>query len=167
MAPYEALYGRKCRSPVHWDEAGERRYLGPEFVEQSIEAIKKIRQWMITAQSRRKGYVDKRRRLLEFEMGNKVFLETSPIKGITGFRKKGKLNPRYIGPFKILDKVGKVAYRLALPPAIAAVHDVFHVSMLRKYIADPTHILKYPEMEITKDLNHVVQPEKILDRSEK
>ena len=116
MAPYEALYGRKCRSLVHWDEAGERRYLGPEFVEQSIEAIKKIRQWMITAQSRRKGYVDKRRRPLEFEVGDKVFLKTSPVRGITRFRNKGKLDPRYIGPFEILDEFGKVAYRLALPP---------------------------------------------------
>ena len=98
-------------------------------------------------------------------MGDKVFLKMSPVRGITRFRKKGKLGPRYIGPFQILEKVGKVAYRLALPPAMAAVHDVFHVSMLRKYIADPTHILKYPEVEIAKDLNHEVQPEKILDRS--
>ena len=100
-------------------------------------------------------------------VGNKVFLKMSPVRGITRFSKKGKLGPRYTGPFKILNKVGKVAYRLALPPATAAVHDVFHVSMLRKYIADPVHILTYQEMEITKDLNHEVQPEKILDRSEK
>ena len=100
-------------------------------------------------------------------MGDKVFLKMSPVRGITRFRKKGKLGPRYIGPFEILDEFGKVAYRLALPPTMTVVHDVFHVSMLRKYIDDPTHILKYPEMEITKDLNHEVQPEKILDRSEK
>ena len=104
---------------------------------------------------------------MEFEVEDKVFLKTSLVRGITRFCKKGKLGPRYIGPFEILDKVGKVAYRLAFPPATAAVHDVFHVSMLRKYIADPVHILTYQEMEITKDLNHKVQPEKILDCSEK
>ena len=89
-------------------------------------------------------------------MGDKVFLKMSPVRGITRFRKKGKLGPRYIGPFEILDEFGKVAYRLALPPAMTVVHDVFHVSMLRKYIDDPTHILKYLEVEITKDLNQEV-----------
>lgn len=167
MAPYEALYGRKCRSPVHWDEAGERKYLGPELVEQATEAIKNIRERMKTAQSRQKSYADRRRRPLEFEVGDKVFLKISPARGITRFRKKGKLNPRYIGPFEVLERVGKVAYRLALPPTMASIHDVFHVSMLRKYIADPAHILKYPEVEITRDLKHEVQPEKILDRIEK
>ena len=94
-------------------------------------------------------------------------MKISPARGITRFRKKGKLNPRYIGPFEVLERVGKVAYRLALPPTMASIHDVFHVSMLRKYIADPAHILKYPEVEITRDLKHEVQPEKILDRIEK
>ena len=122
---------------------------------------------MKMAQSRQQSYADKRRRPLEFEVEDKVFLKTSLVRGITRFSKKGKLGPRYIGPFEILDKVGKVAYRLALPPTMTAIHDVFHVSMLRKYIANPTHILKCPEVEITKDLNHKVQPEKILDRSEK
>ena len=102
---------------------------------------------------------------MEFEVGEKVFLKMSTIRGITRFRKKGKLGAGYIGPFEILEKVSKVAYRLALPPVI--VHNVFHVSMLRKYIADPAHILKYPEVEITKYLSHEVQREKILDRSEK
>ena len=120
---------------------------------------------MKTAQSCQKSYADKRRRPLEFEVGDKACLKTSPVRGITRFRKRGKLGPRYIGPFEILDKVGKVAYRLALPPAMAAIHDVFHVSILRKYIADPAHILNYPVVEITKDLKHEVHPEKILDRS--
>ena len=152
MAPYEALYGRKCRSPVHWDEAGERQFLGPELVEQATEAIKKIREKMKTAQSRQKSYADRRRRPLEFEPGEKVFLKISPTKRITRFRKRGKLNPRFIGPFEILERVGKVAYRLALPPSLSGVHDIFHVSMLRKYIADPSHILRYPEVEVTPDL---------------
>ena len=110
MAPYEALYGRKCRSPVHWDEAGERQFLGPELVEQATEAIKKIREKMKTAQSRQKIYTDRRRRPLEFEPDEKVFLKISPTKGITRFRKRGKLNPYFIGPFEVLERVGKVAY---------------------------------------------------------
>ena len=167
MAPYEALYGRKCRSPVHWDEAGEKKYLGPELVEQASEAIWKIRQRMKTAQSRQKSYADKRRRPLEFEAGDKVFLKTSLVKGVMRFSQKGKLSPRYVGPFEILERVGKVAYRLALPPAMSGLHDVFHVSMLRKYVSDPAHILRYPEVEITPDHKHEVQPEKILGRSEK
>ena len=167
MAPYEALYGRKCRSPVHWDEAGERQFLGPELVEQATEAIKKIREKMKTAQSRQKSYADRRRRPLEFEPGEKVFLKISPTKGITRFRKRGKLNPRFIGPFEVLERVGKVAYRLALPPSLSGVHDIFHVSMLRKYIADPSHILRHPEVEVTPDLRQEVEPERILESSEK
>ena len=95
MAPYEALYGRRCRSPIHWDEAGERQYLGPEMVDQATEAIKVIRKRMKTAQSRQKSYADKKRRPVEFGMGDKVFLKISPVKSITHFRQRGKLNPRY------------------------------------------------------------------------
>ena len=104
---------------------------------------------------------------MEFKAGDKVLLKTSPVKGVMRFRYKGKLCPRYVGPFEILERVGKVAYRLALPPAMSGLHDVFHVSMLRKYVADPAHILKYPEVEITTDLKHEVRPERILGRSEK
>ena len=105
---------------------------------------------MKTAQSRQKSYDDRSRRPLEFEPGKKVFLKIFPTKGITRFRKRGKLNPRFIGPFEILERVGKVDYRLALPPSLFGVHDIFHVSMLRKYIADPSHILRYPEVKVTR-----------------
>ena len=87
---------------MHWDKAGEIRYLGSELVEQSTEAIKKFRQRIKTAQSRQKSYADKKTRPLEFEVGDKVFLKTSPVRGITRFRKRGKLGPRYIGPFEVL-----------------------------------------------------------------
>ena len=96
-----------------------------------------------------------------------MFLKISPTKGITRFRKRGKLNPRFIGPFEVLERVGKVAYLLALPPSLSGVHDIFHVSMLRKYIADPSHILRYPEVEVTPDLRQEVEPERILESSEK
>ena len=103
---------------------------------------------------------------MEFEAGDKVFLKTSPMKEVTRFHQKGRLSPRYIGPFEILERVGKVAYRLALPPAMSGLHDVFHVSMLRKYIADYDHMLKYPEEKTTPDLKHEVRSENILGGSE-
>ncbi|GFY87070.1 hypothetical protein Acr_05g0007090 [Actinidia rufa] len=132
MAPYEALYGRKCRSPICWTEVGERQMLGPEIVQLTTDKIKVIQQRLQTAQSRQKSYADIRRRELEFEEGDHVFLKVSPSKGINRFGKKGKLKPRYIGPFEVLQRIGTVAYRIALPPELSHVHDVFHVSMLRK-----------------------------------
>ena len=122
---------------------------------------------MKAVQSRQKSYTDEKRRPLEFEAGDTVFLKTSPMKGVMRFCQKGKLSPRYVGPFEILERVGKVAYQLALPPAISGLHDVFHVLMFRKYVADSAHILKHPEVEITPDLKREVRPEKILGRNEK
>ncbi|KAL5554224.1 hypothetical protein UlMin_041799 [Ulmus minor] len=101
-APYEALYGRKCRSPVHWYEVGESLVVAPDFVEATTEAIKKIRARMETAQSRQKSYADKRRRPLEFQEGDFVFLKLAPFKGVIRFGRRGKLNPRFIGHYKIL-----------------------------------------------------------------
>ena len=117
MPPYEALYGRKCRSPIYWNEIGERQVLGPELVQETVDKIKVIRKRMQTAQNRQKHYADVRRRPLEFQVGDHVFLRVSPTKGVKRFGIKGKLSPRYIGPFEILGKVGAVAYRLALPPS--------------------------------------------------
>ena len=96
---------------------------------------------MKTAQYRQKSYVDKNRRPLEFEVGSNVFLKIFPIKGVTRFRKKRKLYPRFIGLFEVLERVGKVSYQLALSLVMSGVHDVFHVSMLCKYVHDPSHIL--------------------------
>ncbi|KAM6596898.1 hypothetical protein CsatA_007422 [Cannabis sativa] len=96
-----------------------------------------------------------------------VFLRISPMKGIKRFGKKGKLSPRFIGPFEILERIGQVAYRLAMPPALAAVHNVFHVSMLRKYVSDSSHVLSYEALELQPDLSYEEQPVQILDRREK
>ena len=167
IAPYEALYGRKCRSPLHWYEVGESKYLGPELVSQATEAIEKIQERLKTSQSRQKSYADKRRRPLEFEIGEKVFLKVSPFRGLMRFGKKGKLSPRFIGPFEILERIRATAYRLALPPSMTAVHDVFHVSMLQKYVRDSSHVLKHQEVEITPKVQYELQPTKILDRKEK
>ncbi|KAM6542984.1 hypothetical protein CsatB_029777 [Cannabis sativa] len=122
---------------------------------------------MLASQSRQKSYADPKRRDVEFQVGDFVFLRVSPMKGIRRFGKKGKLSPRFIGPFEILEKVGQVAYRLALPPALSGVHNVFHVSMLRKYVSDTTHILSYEDIELQTDLSYEEQPVQILDRKEK
>ena len=95
------------------------------------------------AQSRQKSYADVRRRDLEFEVGDHVFLKVAPMRGVLRFGKKGKLSPRFIGPFEILERVGAVAYKIALPPNLATVHNVFHVSMLQKYTPDPTHVIEH------------------------
>ncbi|KAL5538397.1 hypothetical protein UlMin_045742 [Ulmus minor] len=98
---------------------------------------------METAQSRQKSYADKRRRPLEFQVGDSVFLKVAPMKGVMRFGKKGKLSLRFIGPFEILERIGKVAYKLALPPELSSVHNVFHVSMLKKYVSDSSHVLEH------------------------
>ncbi|KAL0549282.1 hypothetical protein IC582_013763 [Cucumis melo] len=167
MAPFEALYGRCCRSPVCWGEVGEQRLMGPELVQSTNEAIQKIRSRMHTAQSRQKSYADVRRKDLEFEIGDKVFLKVAPMKGVLRFERRGKLSPRFVGPFEILERIGLVAYRLALPPSLSAVHDVFHVSMLRKYVPDPSHVVDYEPLEIDENLSYVEQPVEVLAREVK
>nr|XP_048329345.1 uncharacterized protein LOC125422322 [Ziziphus jujuba var. spinosa] len=107
------------------------------------------------------------RKDLEFEVGDWVFLKLSPWKGVVRFGRRGKLSPRYIGPYEITERIGPVAYRLALPEELARVHNVFHVSMLRKYIADPSHVLETPNIELREDLSYVEQPVQILDREER
>ena len=121
---------------------------------------------MITAQSRYKIYADRRRSPLSFEVGDHVFLKVSPRRGISRFGKKGKLTPRFIGPFDIIAKIGDVVYRLALPPSISHVHDVFHVSMLRKYHPDPSHVLDWSHIELEPDVSYEERPIRILDSRE-
>ncbi|XP_073017089.1 uncharacterized protein [Primulina eburnea] len=116
MAPYEALYGRKCRSPLYWEEVGERIMLGLELVQQTEDVVELIQEGMKTAQSRQKSYADVRQRPSAFEVCDHGFIKIAPLKGVMRFGKKGKLSPRYIGPFEVLDKIGDRAYRLALPP---------------------------------------------------
>ncbi|XP_073061840.1 uncharacterized protein [Primulina eburnea] len=167
IAPFEALYGRKCRYPLYWEEVGERKMLGSELVQQTAEVVALIQERMKTAQSRQKSYADVRRRPLAFEVGDHVFIKIAPLKGVMRFGKKGKLSPRYIGPFKILDKIGYRAYRLALPPDLDRVHNVFNVSMLRKYLANPSHVLRYESLELLPNLSYDEMPVQILDRKVK
>jgi hypothetical protein len=166
IAPYEALYERRFRSPLYWDEVGERQLTGPELIQETAEKITLIRQRLTDAQNRQKSYADHRRRDLEFTNGDKVFLKVAPMKGVTRFGKRGKLNPRYIGPYEILDRVGPLAYRLALPPHLSGVHNVFHVSTLRKYVADPSHVLEAETIPLRENLSYEEIPMKIIDKKE-
>jgi hypothetical protein len=163
MAPFEALYGRKCRSPSCWTEVGKAELTGPEIVQETTEKISLIQDRLKAAQDRQKSFADANRRELEFQEGDWVFLKVSPMKGIVRFGKRGKLNPRYIGPFEIIEKVGPVAYRLALTSELSNVHDVFHVSMLRRYISDPTHILERPPIQLKENMRYEEQPVRLLD----
>ncbi|XP_043694669.1 uncharacterized protein LOC122645431 [Telopea speciosissima] len=166
MAPYEALYGKKCRTPLYWDEVGERRMLGPELIQATCEKVDMIREKIKIAQSRQQSHTDVRRKDLEFQTGEKVFLCVSLTKGIMQFSKKGKLSPRYIGPYEILKRIGAVAYQLALPPSLEGVHNVFHISMLKKYVPNPTHILTAEPIQLETDMSYKEQPEEILWRKE-
>ncbi|GJV25209.1 putative reverse transcriptase domain-containing protein [Tanacetum coccineum] len=131
-APFEALYGRKCRSPVLWVEIGESRLIGTELVQEMTDKVVLIKEKLKAARDRQKSYADNRRKTQEFEVGDQVLLKVSPWKGVIRSGKKGKLAPRYVGPFEILERVGLVAYRLRLPEELSSVHDTFHVSNLKK-----------------------------------
>src|ERR1044071_2229032 len=163
MAPFEMLYGRKCRTPVCWGEVGQRELAPSDLVALTNEKISLIRARIQAAQDRQKAYADRRRRPIEFQVGDFVLLKVSPWKGIIRFRKRGKLGPRYIGPFKILARVGQVAYRLELPPSLSGIHDTFHVSQLRKCLADETAYVPLEDIEVDDKLNYVEKPVAIRD----
>ncbi|XP_049378066.1 LOW QUALITY PROTEIN: uncharacterized protein LOC125842802 [Solanum stenotomum] len=164
MAPFEALYGRRCRSPVGWFESTEPRPRGTDLLQEALDQVRVIQDRLRTAQSRHQSYADQRRRPLRFSVGDRVFLRVSPMKGVMRFGRRGKLSPRYIGPFEILRTVGEVAYELALPPVFSAIHPVFHVSMLRRYVPDESHVLQYDAVELDDRLTFVEEPVAILSR---
>ncbi|WVZ79381.1 hypothetical protein U9M48_026962 [Paspalum notatum var. saurae] len=132
MSPFQALYGRRCRTPLHWDQPGEKQLFGPGIIEDAERQVRMIRENLRIAQTRQKSYADNRRRDLEFAVGDYVYLKVSPIRGLRRFKVKGKLAPRYIGPFKIIDRKGEVAYQLELHDRLSGVHNVFHISQLKK-----------------------------------
>ena len=140
--------------------------LGPEIVMETSEKVILIRERLLVAQSRQKSYADRRRRPLEFTEGDLVFLKVSPKKGIVRFGKKGKLAPRYVGPFEVIQRIREVAYKLALPPQLSLVHDVFHISMLRRYHPDPGHVIQWQEVEVVEYATYKERPIQILDRKE-
>jgi hypothetical protein len=151
---------------LYWDTIGERQTLGPELIQDTRDKVPVIKERMSVTQSRQKSYANNQRRPLEFEVGDRVFLKVSPMRGVMRFGKKGKLSPRFFGPFKITQRVGKLAYRIALPLDLIGTHDIFHVSMIRKYIANPDVIVEYEPLEILEVLSNVEEPVKIMDKKE-
>ncbi|KAD4888554.1 hypothetical protein E3N88_20627 [Mikania micrantha] len=167
MPPYEMLYGRKCRTPVCCGEVGQREPAHKNVVKATNERIVQIRAHLKAAQDRQKSYADKRRRAIEFQVGDFVLLKVSPWKGVIRFRKRGKSSPRFIGPFKIIARVGEVAYRLELPEELSGIHNTFHVFYLRKCLADESAYVPPEDIEIDDKLNYVERPVAILDRKVK
>jgi hypothetical protein len=167
MAPFKALYGRRCRTPLSWSQTGECKIFGPDFVTKAEEKVKTIQNNLKAAQSRQKSYADIRRRPLQFQIGDFVYLRVSPTRGIQRFGVKGKLTPRYNGPFEILEICGPITYRLQLPPQLAAIHDTFHVSQLRKCVKLPTEIIGPQTIEIESDLTYTEHPIRVLDTKER
>jgi hypothetical protein len=165
MAPFEALYGRKCRTPLYWNQTGESQVFGLEILQEAEKQVQIIRENLKTAQSRQKSYADNRRRELMFEVGDFVYLKVSPMRGMKRFKVKGKLSPRYIGPFKILERKGEVAYQLELPDRLSDVHDVFHVSQLKKCLRVPEEQLTMEELNVNEDLTYSEYPVRILETS--
>ncbi|GJY70501.1 putative reverse transcriptase domain-containing protein [Tanacetum coccineum] len=147
-APFEALYGYKCHSPICWAEVGDAQLTGTEIVRETIEKIIQIKHHLQASRDRQRSYADKRRKPLEFQVGDKVMLKVSPWKGVIHFGKRGKSNPRYIGPFKILAKVGTVAYRLELLEKLSRVHSTFHVSNLKKCLSDEPLAILLDEIHV-------------------
>ncbi|GJR10351.1 reverse transcriptase domain-containing protein [Tanacetum coccineum] len=166
-APFEALYGRKCRSPVLWAEIGESSLIRPELVQETTDKVVLIKEKLKAARDRQKSYADNRRKPLEFEVGDRVMLKVSPWKGVIRFGKKGKLAPRYVGPFEILKRIGLVAYRLRLPEELSGVHDTFQVSNLKKCMADASLHVPLDEIKVDKTLCFVEEPVEIMDREVK
>ncbi|GJW93417.1 putative reverse transcriptase domain-containing protein, partial [Tanacetum coccineum] len=162
--PYEALYERKCRSPVWWSEVWDSQLTDPELIRDTTEKIVQIKNRLLAARNRQKSYADKRVKPLEFEVGDMVLLKVSPWKGAVHFGKRGKLSPRYIGPFKILARVGPVAYTLELPKELKGIHSTFHVSNLKKCLAEGDVVVPMDEIQLDDKLHLIEEPVEVVDR---
>ncbi|GJY87755.1 putative reverse transcriptase domain-containing protein [Tanacetum coccineum] len=164
---FEAVVWSQMPLPICWAEVGDAQLTGPEIIRETTEKIIQIKHRLQASRDRQKSYADKRRKPLEFQVGDKVMLKVSPWKGVIRFGKRGKLNPRYIGPFKILAKVGTVAYRLELPEKLSRVHSTFHVSNLKKCLSDEPLAIPLDEIHIDEKLNFIEEPVEIMDREVK
>ncbi|XP_074288639.1 uncharacterized protein LOC141613793 [Silene latifolia] len=150
MTPFEALYRRRCKSPLCWDDVTDLVVLGPQMIQEMVEQVHTICHKMRVVQDRQKSYADLKRSDIEFAVGDKVLLKVSPMKGSYAF---------------LEERVGEVEYRLALPLALDRVHNVFHVSQPRKYVSDPSHILESEIVEMDESPTYVEIAKEILDRN--
>ena len=172
MTPFDVLYGRKCRTPLLWDGVGERQLFGPDLIQDAEEKVRLVRNRLKVAQSRQKSYADAKRKEVTYEIGDRAYLRVSPLRGIKRFGQKGKLAPRFIGSYKILARKGEVAYQLELPEVLEAVHDVFHVSQLKKCHPEMEDTplrdtVPLDEVQLESDLTYEEKPIKILETAEK
>jgi hypothetical protein len=161
MMPFEMLYGCRCRTPLFWNETGEWKVFGPDILQEAEKQVRMVRENLRVAQSRQKSYVDHRRRELSFEVEDFIYLKVSLMRDLCRFKVQGKLALRFIGPFKILEKRGKVAYQLELLPQLSDVHDVFDISQLKKCLCVPE------EQILMEDISYQEYPVKILEMSER
>ncbi|GJZ94846.1 putative reverse transcriptase domain-containing protein [Tanacetum coccineum] len=172
-APFEALYGRKCRSPMCWAEVGtikkiiqitDAHLTGPAIIHETTEKIVQIKSRIQAARDRKKSYANIRRKPMVFQVGDRVMLKVSPWKGVVRFGKRGKLNPRYVGPFKVIERVGTVAYKLELPQQLSQVHNTFHVSNLKKCLSDESLVILLEELRVDDKLHFMEEPMEVMDR---
>nr|GEU69691.1 putative reverse transcriptase domain-containing protein [Tanacetum cinerariifolium] len=167
VAPFEALYGQKCRSLVCWSEVGDSQLTGTELIRETTEKIVQIKNRLLTSRSREKSYADVRRKPMEFEVGDMVMLKVSPWKGVIRLGKHGKLSPQYIRPFEIIDRNGPVVYKLELPKKLHGIHNTFHVSNLKKCLADKNLVIPLKEIQLDDKFHFIEEPVEIMDREVK
>lgn len=167
MAPFDVLYGCKCRTPLNWLEIRERTLIGPDIIQQTEEQVHIVRDNLKAAQSRQKRNYDRKHWGSTYQHGDQAYLRVTPLRGTHRFRVKGKLAPRYIGPFHILAHRGLVAYQLELPPQFSHVHDVFHMSQLRQCFKDPEHEVDPELIEVQDDLTYKEHPIRIREEAER
>jgi hypothetical protein len=167
MTPFEVLYGCRCRTSLNWIELGEKVIFGPHLVEEAKATVRRIQDNLKAAKSRQETYANKRRRPLEFEVTNHVYLIVSPMKGVKRFGVKEKLAPHYIGPFPILEKCGTMAYKLDLPPSLAGVHDIFHMSQLKKCLKAHVDVVLPEVTPLEADLSYPKHLIKVLNQKDR
>jgi hypothetical protein len=167
MAPFEALYERRCTTPLNWSEPGERWFFRPGLVKEMEEKVQRIRHNLREAQAQQENYAAKQRRPLIFQVRDHVYLKVSSIKGVSRFGVKGKLAPRYIGSFPVLERCGQVVYRLRLPESLSDVHDVFHVSQLKKCLQIPDQTMDISDVNLEPDLTYSEHPIQVLDQKDR
>ncbi|GKC82444.1 hypothetical protein Tco_1138161 [Tanacetum coccineum] len=161
------MYGRNCRSPVCWAEVGDAQLTGPAIIHETTKEIFQIKSKIQAARDRQKSYADNKRKPLEFQVGNRVMLKVSPWKGVVHFDKRGKLNTRYVGPFKVIKRVRIVTYKLKLPPQLSQVHKTFHMSNLKKCLSDESLVIPLKELHVNDKLHFVEEPVEVVDREVK